>query len=315
MGELITSAYDGPKLTVSEMLEDPTFIPQRVVDGMQGQFLEDLFFRQAESNKGVVAFREAAGQYLADDAEEIAEFGEIPVSVPELGPLRAAYGIKSGEAIRISYEMRNENKVDQVNRHIQALEKTMIRHGIQATLGVFKSAKVQELQVSSQWTGGDPVKDVFDAVELVQSAHEDDDVNRQFDYEPNTILLHPASYTKLVRNEQMQKYYIGNAALDNPIFLDQNGDSIFGGLRNTELFGTLRVATSRLIEQGTAYVFEAQGVGFKSDTMPLTATPMYSEGGDSQLGGPTMSWRSDLVRKRAIAVDNPKAIVKLTGIA
>lgn len=315
MGELITSAYDGPKLTVSEMLEDPTFIPQRVVDGMQGQFLEDLFFRQAESNKGVVAFREAAGQYLADDAEEIAEFGEIPVSVPELGPLRAAYGIKSGEAIRISYEMRNENKVDQVNRHIQALEKTMIRHGIQATLGVFKSAKVQELQVSSQWTGGDPVKDVFDAVELVQSAHEDDDLNRQFDYEPNTILLHPASYTKLVRNEQMQKYYIGNAALDNPIFLDQNGDSIFGGLRNTELFGTLRVATSRLIEKGTAYVFEAQGVGFKSDTMPLTATPMYSEGGDTQLGGPTMSWRSDLVRKRAIAVDNPKAIVKLTGIA
>ena len=315
MGELITSAYDGPKLTVSEMLEDPTFIPQRVVDGMQGQFLEDLFFRQAENNKGVVAFREAAGQYLADDAEEIAEFGEIPVSAPELGPLRAAYGIKSGEAIRISYEMRNENKVDQVNRHIQALEKTMIRHGIQATLGVFKSAKVQELQVSSQWTGGDPVKDVFDAVELVQSAHEDDDLNRQFDYEPNTILLHPASYTKLVRNEQMQKYYIGNAALDNPIFLDQNGDSIFGGLRNTELFGTLRVATSRLIEQGTAYVFEAQGVGFKSDTMPLTATPMYSEGGDSQLGGPTMSWRSDIVRKRAIAVDNPKAIVKLTGIA
>ena len=28
MGELITSAYDGPKLTVNEMLEDPTFIPQ-----------------------------------------------------------------------------------------------------------------------------------------------------------------------------------------------------------------------------------------------------------------------------------------------
>ncbi|QRP20921.1 hypothetical protein [Corynebacterium macginleyi] len=315
MAELITSAYDGPKLTVNEMLEDPTFIPQRVVDGMQGQFLEDLFFRQAESNKGVVAFREAAGQYLADNAEEIAEFGEIPVSAPELGQLRAAYGIKSGEAIRISYEMKNENKVDQVNRHIRALEKTMIRHGIQATLGVFKSAKVQELQVSSPWTGGDPVKDVFDAVEMVQSAHEDGDLNRQFDYEPNTILLHPASYTKLVRNEQMQKYYIGNAALDNPIFLDQNGDSIFGGLRNTELFGTLRVATSRLIEQGTAYVFEAQGVGFKSDTMPLTATPMYSEGGDTQLGGPTMSWRSDLVRKRAIAVDNPKAIVKLTGIA
>lgn len=315
MSELITSAYDGPKLTVSEMMEDPTFIPQRVVDGLQGQFLEDLFFRQAEANKGVVAFREAAAPYLADDAEEIAEFGEIPVSAPELGPLRAAYGIKSGEAIRISYEMRNENKVDQVNRHIQALEKTVIRHGINAVFGVFEAAKVPELQASAPWTGGDPAKDAFDAVELVQSAHEGDDLNRQFDYEPNTILLHPTSYTKLIRNEQMQKYYIGAAALDNPIFLNQNGDSIFGGLRDTELFGTLRVATSRLIEPGNAYVFEAQGVGFKSDTMPLTATPLYSEGGQSELGGPTMSWRSDLVRKRAIAVDNPKAVVKVTGIA
>lgn len=315
MSELITSAYDGPKLTVSEMLEDPTFIPQRVIEGLQGQFLEDLFFRQAEPNKGVVAFREAAGLYLADDAEEIAEFGEIPVSSPELGALRAAYGIKTGEAIRISYEMKNENKVDQVNRHIRALEKTVIRHGISAVLGVFGAAKIPSLQVSAPWTGGDPDKDVFDAVELVQSAHEEGNTDRQFDYEPNAILMHPASYTKLIRNEKMQKYYVGNAALDNPIFLDQNGDSIFGGLRNTELFGTLRVATSRLIEAGTAYVFEVQGVGFKSDTMPLTATPMYSEGGDSQLGGPTMSWRSDLVRKRAIAVDNPKAVVKLTGIA
>ncbi|WP_288833678.1 hypothetical protein [uncultured Corynebacterium sp.] len=315
MSELITSAYDGPQLTVSEMLEDPTFIPQRVVEGLQGQFLEDLFFRQAQDNKGVVAFREAAGLYLADDAEEIAEFGEIPVSAPEFGPLRAAYGIKSGEAIRISYEMKNENKVDQVNRHIEALEKTVIRTGVQAVLGVFESAKVPELQVSAPWTGGEPDKDVFDAIEMVQSATYEDDLDRQFDYEPNTILLHPASLTKLIRNDRIQKYFIGDAATDNPIFRTAAGNALFGGLRDIELFGTLRVATSRLIKPDTAYVFEAQGAGFKSDTMPLTATPMYSEGGDSPLGGPTMSWRSDLVRKRAIAVDNPRSVVKLTGIA
>ena len=314
MADIITSAYDGPQLTVSEMIADPTFIPQRVVDGLQNQFLEDLFFRQAEDNKGVVAFREAAGLYLADDAEEIAEFGEIPVSAPELGPLRAAYGIKTGEAIRVSYEMINENKVDQVNRHIEALQKTVIRTGVRAVMGVFDVANIPTLQASAPWTAGDPVKDVFDAIEMVQGATADEDVDRQFDYEPNTILLHPTSLTKLVRNEQVQKYYIGAAALDNPIFKLADGNPLFGGLRDIEVFGLLRVATSRLIPQGTAYVFEVQGAGFKSDTMPLTATPLYSEGGDSPLGGPTMSWRSDLVRKRAIAVDNPKAVVKLTGI-
>lgn len=314
MSELITSAYDGQRLTVSEMMEDPTFIPQRVVDGLEGQFLEDLFFRQAEDNKGVVAFREAAGIYLADDAEEIAEFGEIPVSVPELGPLRSAYGIKSGEAIRISFEMRKENKVDQVQRHIEALEKTVIRTGVKAVVQAFNTAQVPELQASAPWAGGDPVKDVFDAIEMVQAAADDADPDRVFDYEPNTILLHPAALTKLVRNETVQKFYIGTAAGDNPIFSDQNGNNVFGGLRDIELFGTLRVATSRMITPDTAYVFEAQGAGFKSDTMPLTATPLYSEGGQSELGGPNMSWRSDLVRKRAIAVDNPKSVVKISGI-
>ncbi|OFT91379.1 hypothetical protein ACEN2D_02220 [Corynebacterium auriscanis] len=315
MSELITSAYDGPTITVSEMLEDPTFIPQRVVEGLQGEFLEDLFFRQAEDNKGMVSFREAAAMFLADDAEEIAEFGEIPVSAPELGEVKAAFGIKTGEAIRVSYEMKNENKVDAVARAIASLQRTVVRHGVHAVQAALKSAKVTELQASSQWTtAGAGVKDVFDAVEKVQEAN-DGDVDRQYDYDPNTILLHPSSLTKLVRDEQVQKFYIGNIASENPVFKAMDGSKLFGGLTDIELFGQLRVATSRLIPASEAYVFEAQGAGFKSDTMPLTATAMYSEGGDSPLGGPTMSWRSDLVRKRAIAVDNPKSVVKIKGIA
>ena len=314
MAELITSVNSAPSITVSELMADPTFIPSRVVEGLQGQLLEELFFRQAEPNKGTVAFREAVAPYLADDAEDIAEFGEIPVSVPEMGPLQAAFGIKTGEAIRISWEMRNENRVDAVQTHLDALQKTVIRSGVKAVVNAFTAANIPTLAASAKWVGGEPDKDVLDAVEIVQSAN-DGSVDRQFDYDPNVILLHPSALTKLIRSESIQKYYIGNAALDNPIFQAADGSNIFGGLRDIELFGQLRVATSRLIPADTAYVFESQAAGFISDTMPLTATPLYSEGGDSQLGGPTMSWRSDLVRKRAIAVDNPKAVVKITGIA
>lgn len=306
MGEIITSATEGQSITVDELMSDPTLIPQRVIEDLENAFVEDLFFRSAGTNQGVVAFREAASNYLADDAEEIAEYGEIPVSAPELGPLKAAFGIKTGEAIRVSYEQRNENKIDVVQMNLEGLQKTVVRHGINAVFGVFKSASVPELQASAPWTAGDPDKDVLDAIEMVQGAHEDGDESRQFDYDPDTILLHPQALTKLIRNEKMQKYYIGNVANENPIFK---------GLRDVQLFGTLQVATSRLMPTNEAYVFQRQVAGFTSDTMPLSATPMYSEGGDSQLGGPTMSWRSDLVRKRAIAVDNPKSVVKLTGIA
>jgi hypothetical protein len=305
MGELITGAYDGPEITVDELMADPTYIPQRIIEDLENAFVEDLFFRQAESNQGVVAFREAAANYLGDDAEEIAEFGEIPVSAPELGALKAAFGIKTGEAIRISWEQRNENKIDAVTRSIDGLERTVVRNGINAVFGVFTAANVPELQASAPWVGGEPDKDVLDAIEMVQGAHEDGDETRVFDYDPNTILVHPQALTKLLRNETVQKYYIGNVANENPIFR---------GLRDIQLFGTLQVATSRLMPKDQAYVFEAQAAGFKSDTMPLTATPLYSEGGDSQIGGPTMSWRSDLVRKRAIAVDNPKSVVRIKGL-
>ncbi|MGV0868692.1 phage major capsid protein [Corynebacterium kalidii] len=305
MADVITSAYDGQQITVDELMADPTYIPQRVIEDLDNAFVEDLFFRDGGSNQGVVAFREAAAHYLADDAEEIAEYGEIPVSAPELGALRAAFGIKTGEAIRVSWEQRNENKVDAVTRAIDELEKTVLRHGINAVFSAFNAASIPELQAGSQWVGGDPVKDIFDAIEQVQGAHVEGDETRVFDYDPNTILLHPQSLTKLLRNEQIQKYYIGDKASDNPVFK---------GLKEIELFGTLQVATSRLMPKNEVYVFEQGAAGFKSDTMPLTATPMYSEGGDSPIGGPTMSWRSDLVRKRAIAVDNPLSVVKITGV-
>lgn len=305
MAELITSAYDQKLVTVDEMMADPTFIPQRVVDNLTNAFVEDLFFRQAEGNKGVVAFREQAGLYLADDAEEIAEYGEIPVSSPELGDLRAAFGVKTGEAIRVSFEQRNENKIDIVQQNLAALQRTVVRHGVNALKGALDAGGVQTLTAAAGWTtaSGDPVTDMFDAIEMVQGAT--DAEGRIHDYDPNTVLMHPQSLTKLLRNENVQKYYIGAAAVDNPVFR---------GLRETVLFGRLQVATSRLIPADEIYVFERGAAGFKSDTMPLTATPLYSEGGESQLGGPTMSWRSDLVRKRAIGVDNPLSVVKITGI-
>ena len=43
-------------------------------------------------------------------------------------------------------------------------------------------------------------------------------------------------------------------------------------------------------------------------------TDFYPERGDSQLGGANMSFRSDAVHRRGFGVDNPKSVVKLTGL-
>ena len=305
MTSVITSAYDkSSTLTVDQMMSDPTFIPQRIVDGLNGAFVEDLFFRPEGSNAGVVAFREAAATVMADEAEDVAEFGEIPVSDPRLGDLKSAYAIKTALAARFSYEQRTENRVDSVNQEITALQKSVVLSGYKASSAALKAAGVPELVIDTPWSaGGDVATNLFDAIEMVQGAN--DGHGGQYDYAPDTILLHPRALTAAVRNEKMNKFYVGNAALENPIFK---------GLKDIVLAGELRVATSRLIPVGEAYVFEQGAPGFLSNTIPLQATPLYCEGGESPLGGPTMSWRTDVVRKRAIGVDNPKSVVKLKGV-
>ena len=308
MGNIITSAYDGDPITVDSLLKDPTWIAERTIQNLDGAFLEDLLFRNAGPNdSGVAAYREAASPFLADDAEVVAEHGEIPVSGLNLGKVRTVIGEKVARGIRVSYEQRKENRIDMVAKQQTALQNTMIRSGVRAALKAFEEAPTLTAAATAAWSGGggDPVKDVLDAVEEIATAQPDDaNQDDYFGYVPDTLVLHPAALTALLRNEQVQKFYIGDVAGENPIYRGVQPKTVFG----------LTVATSRFMDPTKAVVLEAGTAGFRSDTIPLQMTPMYQEGGESGLGGPTMTWRSDAVRKRILAVDEPKAVLTITGV-
>lgn len=310
---LITSAYDELEAqpTLDEMMKDPTVIPQRIVNSMQRADLESLFFRKAQNNSGVIAFEEAAAQIDTDEGvEEIAEWGEIPVVSPDVfaAPRKVAFAVKSGAAYRVSWEQRTENRIDAAQRAMNDVRRRMLTHGLNSIETTFEKAQIPEIQLATPWgQGGDIVRDITDGITTVQGATVDGEPGKRFDYNPDTILMHPLTQTNALLDESIQKYFIGNMASENPVFK---------GLTSTVLFGTLQVSLSRLIEPGTIYIFERGTTGFVSDTLPLTATPLLPEGGgDPTLGGDHMSWRSNIVRKRAIGIDNPKAIVKLVGAA
>lgn len=308
MAHIITSAFGGQDITVDSLMADPAFIPEQVIEQLTGQFIEEVIFRNGGTNDGVVAFRETVSAFLSDDAEEVAEFGEIPVASPQLGDLKAAYGIKTALGVRVSREMKRENKIDQLNLNATQLMNTMVRGGVRATVGVFKAADVTEREAGEPWGTADatPAHDVLDAIEDIQSAAPDNaDDDETFGYEPDLIVAHPLAITKLTRDPQIQKLYIGDIASENPLYKGMYPKTICG----------LEVATSRFLGANDFYVLQRGVGGFISDTDPLSATPFYEEGGASGAGGPNQSWRSDVWRKRAIAVDNPKAIVKITAIA
>lgn len=307
MAKNITGAYDGDTLTVDSMLKDPTWIPQRVINGLDGAFLEAALFRNGGSNEaGVVAFRESADPYLSDDAEEVAEFAEIPVSTLGDGKVRSVIGQKTALAIRVSYEERYENKVDRVSQKVNGLQRTLIRSGVRAALAAYNAANVGSIVASAAWgAAGDPAKDLFDAIEKVESAGFEGDETKNFGYVPNTLVAHPRAITALIRNDKIQSKYIGDLASENPLYKGVHPNTICN----------LQVLPSRWMDPTKVIVLEAGVAGFFSDTYPLQMTPIYEEGGNSGAGGPNMTWRSDAFRKRILGVDNPGAVCTISGIS
>ena len=308
----LTSAFGGDTLTVDEMVKDPTYIPERILENLDGAFLEEALFRNGGTNDGVVAYREAAAPYLNDNSEEVAEFAEIPVSDLNMGKLKSIIGVKTALSARVSWEMRRFNKVDMVTLQTTALQNTMIENGVKAALAAFANANIQTLGVSTNWetSTAQPMRDIRKAKRMIslakadKPADEPDAPDRLMGYKPDLIVLNEATLDLALFHESTQKFYNGNAALENPVYL---------GIQPATLAG-LRVVTSAFIPEGEAYIMQSGTAGFVSEAQPLTLTPLYAEGGDNGFGGARMSYRLDAFRHRVIAVDNPKAVVKLTGI-
>lgn len=305
MGVNSTSAYDGT-WTVSDLINDPTWISEHITANLEGAFLESALFRDGGPNAGVVAFREAAAPFLSDDAEEVAEFGEIPVSDLNLGDVKTLVAHKFGRAVRISYEMRNENRVDQVKLRIEALQNTMVRSGVNAALHAVETSDIESAQVTVAWddANADPMRDIRVAKRTISTAKSPGHDDALMGYKADAIVVNPGTTDLLLWHDSVQKFYNGNLAAENPVYR-----GITPGV-----LGGLRVIESSWFPEGEALILQTGTLGFTSDTYPLTVTDLYEEGGNSGYGGPSMSWRADAFRKRVIAIDNPLAAVRLTGI-
>lgn len=311
MAENVNSLYGGDKITVSDMVGSPTFVPERITTNLDGTFLENLLLRDGGSNQGVVAFREAAVPYLNDEAENVAEFAEIPVTDLNTGKMRAVVAVKTALAVRASYEMINFNQMNLIQKQIDALQKTFVRTSAKAVLKALDDAGVPEIQASADWTTAtaDPANDVFDAIDAITGATVEGKDNVYFDYNPEVIVGHPRALNALFRADKVQDKFIGSIAGDNPMSI------VYRGARPQTAFG-LQVVESRYLDPTEIIVMETGAAGFRSDTIPFKVTGFYNEGAPAgvETMGPFMSQRCDAVHKRVIAIDNPKAVVRIKGV-
>ena len=301
----ITGAFSGETLTVDAMIKDPTFIQERILEDLDKAFLEEALFRNAGTNDGIVAYSEAVAPFLNDDAEVVAEYAEIPLSNMDSGKVKSLIGHKTALGVSVSLEQRRFNKLDKVVQQVNALKNTMVRTSVRASLAAFANAEIPTLNVGTKWEEptANPLGDIRAAKRMISQAKPETDDQALFGYKPDTLVIAESTLEAALEHEATQKFFIGNMAAENPIF-----KGITPGI-----LSQLRIVTSSWLEEDEIYVMEAQTAGFYSDSIPLTVSELYSPHGDSGYGGATQSWRVDAFRTRIIAVDNPKAVVKIEG--
>lgn len=301
----ITGAFSGETLTVDAMIKDPTFIQERILEDLDKAFLEEALFRNAGTNDGIVAYREAVAPFLNDDAEVVAEYAEIPLSNMDSGKVKSLIGHKTALGVSVSLEQRRFNKLDPVVQQVNALKNTMVRTSVRASLAAFANAEIPTLNVGTKWEEptANPLGDIRAAKRTISQAKPETDDQALFGYKPDTLVIAESTLEAALEHEATQKFFIGNMAAENPIF-----KGITPGV-----LSQLRIVTSSWLEEDEIYVMEAQTAGFYSDSIPLTVSELYSPHGDNGYGGSTQSWRVDVFRTRVIAVDNPKAVVKIEG--
>lgn len=303
----IVSVSDGSRFTVSDLIKNPLMVPTKLKELIENQFIAEALLRNAGKNDaGVVTFREGDPTFLDDDVQDVAEFGEIPVSAGKLGLPRAAYATKKALGVRVSKEMIDENNIDAVNKQMTGLRNTFVRANDRGAKALFLSTAVPTLPVSAAWDtpNGKPRTDLARGIEqIAMAAPAEATEDEWYGFQPDTIVVHPGLLATLMDNEQILKVYNGNVA---------NESIAYTGAIPAQIMG-LSVIQSRTFPIDKALILERGTVGFYSDTRPLQFTALYPEGGGPN-GGPRETWRSDASHKRAIGLDQPKAALWLTGL-
>ena len=305
----VGSISDGSSVTVRDLIGAPMMIPARIIDMLNNAFLTDVVFRNAGNNSnGLVGFEADTPLFLAGDVEDVAEYGEIPIAIGQRGTPRVAVGVKRGLGVRVSREMRDENRLDDVNRQLRQLVNTMIRAEERALKALLMATpNIPSIAATAAWTGGTAKirKDIAAAQEKIASARPAASVSTEdfLGFEADTIIL-PGNITPvLMDNDEFLKVYSGVAAQENIAYTGRLPGDVLG----------LAPLRTRFWSNDRVLVLQRGEIGFRSDTRPLEATGLYPEGNGPN-GGPTESWRSDTTRKRVLGVDQGLAACWITGV-
>lgn len=297
------SYSDAPRITVNELLKDPLVIPQLILDITRNEFVMDSVLRSGgAAPSGAVRYAESTPLYADDYPEIRPEFGEVPVVPTSVGIPRVVFSHERAMAIMVSDEMRRRQAVDPVTRQLLQVKNTMVYSWNTAFYSaVVSNASIQTLSVANAWSSASATirADIMQSVYLIENANivSPSGVTQWLGFEADTLIVNHGTKNTLLQSSTFAAPYIGDIASENLLYTGTLPQQILN----------LDVMVSRQVPAGNAIIMQRQRAGFFADELPYTAGPLYRD-------EPRKTWRSDTQRAAAIGLDQPLAIVLLSGV-
>lgn len=140
---------------------------------------------------------------------------------------------------------------------------------------------------------------ISDAIWLIENAQYNaaGQTDNFFGFEPDTLIINHTAKLALFKSVDFARPYIGDAATSSIQYT---------GVLPRKIMN-LDVLVSRQCPANSAYVVQRNRLGFYSDEVPLTASPLYRD-------EPRKLWRSDVQRAAAMGLDQPQAVCRIDNI-
>lgn len=300
------SFQDGPKLTVSAMVKQPTVIPKRIINMLSQQFIVDALLRKLPpTQSGVYVYEESTPLFADGEAEIVEEFGEIPVVSGRVGARKVAFTVKRALGLKVSQEMINRNQVDRVNTQQKQIKNTMLRTWETVFFNaLLNHPDVDTIPVTTPWSAPTATirNDIAGGMEVISDAAPDDLPDDFYDFEADTLVIGKSTKTDLITSDDFNRVF-----RQSPLAAQAPE---YKGTLPGEFYG-LNIMVSRELDRlapNKALLLMKKVVGGIGDERPLRSTPLYEEKRSAE------TWRSDTLRQSAVIIDQPKAAIWLDGV-
>lgn len=299
------SSQDGQRITVDAMTKAPAVVRERMLDMLDQQFITDALLREGPpAPGGSVLYHESTPLFADDDAAIVAEFGEIPATVGELGRPMVVRTVKRALALLISEEMRLRDDVGAVDKQMVQIRNTVVRAWERVFLNaILTNASVHTLGATAAWSSGvSKIRyDLAQARFLVENSDADSNDNtgtNKFMFNPDTLVISTKTASDFLSSDDVAKVFLGgDIASENLQYTGKMPRRFFG----------LDVVKSWQLPANTAIVLERKTIGGISDERPLTVGRLIEQPKDE-------TWWMKILRQSAVFIDQPKAACVLTGI-